>query len=81
MGARQVTWNQATQERITATSLVLSSIKSIKLMGFAKYIVTDIRRLRDNEIQKSRQFRKFTVVLNFIGKNYWPENTSTLYNS
>jgi len=70
MGVRQAAWNQATQERIAATSAVLSSIKSIKIMGFAKYIFSDIQALRDNEIQQSRRFRQFTVVLNFLGIHY-----------
>lgn len=38
-------------------------------MGFTKYVVSDIRALRDLEILKSQRFRQLTVVINFLGEH------------
>lgn len=61
-------WNKATQQRVAATSSVLGSIKSIRMMGFTKYVNKDVQELRDAEIQKSKTFRHFTVFLNVLGQ-------------
>ncbi|OAG04180.1 ABC transporter-like protein [Paraphaeosphaeria sporulosa] len=66
MGPRQAKWNAVTQERVSATSTVLGFIKSIKMMGFSKYVIGDIQALRDKEIRTFRVFRRFTVFLNAL---------------
>ncbi|KAJ4291830.1 hypothetical protein N0V90_009726 [Kalmusia sp. IMI 367209] len=66
MGPRQAKWNAVTQERVSATSLVLDFIKSIKMMGFSKYAIDDIRELRDKEIRTFKIFRRYTVFLNAL---------------
>jgi len=67
MGPRQARWNEATQERLSSTTAVLDCIKSIKMMGFSKYVIEDIKTLRDKEIVAFKGFRRYTVFLNFIG--------------
>ncbi|KAF1980408.1 P-loop containing nucleoside triphosphate hydrolase protein, partial [Bimuria novae-zelandiae CBS 107.79] len=67
MGPRQAKWNAVTQERVSATSLVLGFIKSIKMMGYSKYANDDIRNLRDKEIRTFKVFRRYTVFLNALG--------------
>jgi ATP-binding cassette subfamily C (CFTR/MRP) protein 1 len=67
MGPRQAKWNNATEARVSATSSVLTSIKSLRLMGFTKYAVSDLKGLRKTEIQESKAFRKFTVFMNVLG--------------
>jgi ATP-binding cassette subfamily C (CFTR/MRP) protein 1 len=56
-----------TQERVSATSIVLSFVKSIKMMGFSKYVIEDIQALRDKEIYTFKVFRRYTVFLNALG--------------
>lgn len=67
MGPRQAKWNAVTQERVSGTSLVLDSLKSIKMMGFSRYVIEDIRGLRDKEIRSFKVFRRYTVFLNALG--------------
>lgn len=67
MSPRQAKWNESTQKRVSATSVVLDFIKSIKLMGFSKYVIEDIQGLRDKEIRTFKVFRRYTVFLNALG--------------
>ncbi|KAF2437796.1 P-loop containing nucleoside triphosphate hydrolase protein [Karstenula rhodostoma CBS 690.94] len=67
MSPRQAKWNAATQERVSATSIVLGFVKSIKMMGFAKYVIKDIQALREKEIRTFKVFRRYTVFLNALG--------------
>ncbi|PSN69168.1 P-loop containing nucleoside triphosphate hydrolase protein [Corynespora cassiicola Philippines] len=66
MGSRQATWNKATQQRIAATAAALNAIKRIKMMGFTKYIASDISALRNQEIIRSKAFRRLNLALNFL---------------
>lgn len=68
MGSRQAKWNSVTQERVSATSLVLDFMKSIKVMGFSRYALDDIQALRDKEIHSFKVFRRYTVFLNALGR-------------
>lgn len=65
--SRQKKWNQAVQERVALTSTMLSNMKTVKMMGFSKYIATTLQAARMTELAASAGFRRFTAVVNTIG--------------
>ncbi|KAH7134057.1 P-loop containing nucleoside triphosphate hydrolase protein [Dactylonectria macrodidyma] len=62
--SRQKDWNMATQERMSALSSLLGSMKSLKLLGATENVVDYIRGLRQNEIHKSKNVRWMNVAYN-----------------
>ncbi|KAI0117845.1 putative ABC transporter [Nemania sp. FL0031] len=61
---RQKAWNSATQNRITTTSSVLSSIKVVKMLGFQNHLTRRIRELRNAELWTGSKLRWVTVYYN-----------------
>ncbi|KAI1875114.1 uncharacterized protein JN550_002543 [Neoarthrinium moseri] len=62
---RQAAWNNATQNRISMTSNVLSTIKNVKMLGLQVNIVSYIERLRQIEINTmARRVRWMMVAYN-----------------
>ncbi|KAI6782255.1 Leucinostatins biosynthesis cluster protein H [Emericellopsis cladophorae] len=56
-GTRQALWNQASQERVAATSHTLGSVKWIKISGLTDIAFSALRNLRAHELQVSERFR------------------------
>ncbi|KAG9258286.1 multidrug resistance-like protein [Emericellopsis atlantica] len=56
-GTRQALWNQASQERVAATSHTLGSVKWIKISGLTNIAFSALRNLRAHELQVSERFR------------------------
>jgi ATP-binding cassette subfamily C (CFTR/MRP) protein 1 len=69
IGPYRVLWNQAIQERVSATSSVLNQMKGVKLLGLTAALETNIQSLRNTELNKSRKYRWMIVWLNVIGKS------------
>jgi ATP-binding cassette, subfamily C (CFTR/MRP), member 1 len=65
---KQKAWNDATQRRLAKTSAMLSSMKSIKMLGMADSIESKIRDLRNQEIEVSEKLRWMMVAYNASGK-------------
>ncbi|KAF8851871.1 putative ABC transporter [Acephala macrosclerotiorum] len=61
---RQKAWNSATQSRVAATSSMLSSMKTIKMLGFQTYLSTRIRELREQELYAASKLRWMNVYYN-----------------
>ncbi|OAQ88974.1 ABC multidrug transporter [Purpureocillium lilacinum] len=61
---RQKAWNMATQDRMSALSSVLSSMKGLKSLGLTDRMIEHVRSLREREIQASKQVRWMRVVYN-----------------
>ncbi|KAJ8131478.1 hypothetical protein O1611_g2147 [Lasiodiplodia mahajangana] len=61
---RQKAWNSATQNRIAATSSVISSMKVIKMLGLQSHLTRRIRELRDAELWSGSKLRWVTVYYN-----------------
>lgn len=61
-------WIEKVQERLRVTSAVLGDIKTIKILGISQVLSGIIRRLRFDEIQTSRAFRKILVVILLLCK-------------
>ncbi|KZL81674.1 abc transporter [Colletotrichum incanum] len=66
IGKSQANWVRASQDRVTTTSKVLGSIKSLKISGLSDFVFSLIRDLRTKELQVSERYRKLlgaTLVL------------------
>ena len=72
MRAKQKIWTAAVQKRVAMTSSMLSSIKSLKIMGLSNDIQDNIQSQRIQEIESSKEFRWMVVLLNTIGWSHWP---------
>ncbi|KAH8659923.1 ABC transporter [Xylariales sp. PMI_506] len=59
----QVPWLEAIQERLTATSKTLGSLKPVKLSGLSKIASSGIASLRQAEIHASRRHRIMDTVI------------------
>jgi hypothetical protein len=65
-GPAQRTWVEAVEKRVSATSDVLGSIKTVKMLGFEAHVTKMIRQLREAELYISTKFRTllvWTVIL------------------
>lgn len=60
----QATWNSATQGRISATSTILGSIKTIKIQGLQDVVEKYILGLREEELNKAKRVRWIMAVYN-----------------
>lgn len=64
-------WNVATQQRISFTNSILSSIKNIKMLGMQQAVADRIQDLRKHEMDAARGVRLLTVQYGASGKlNY-----------
>ncbi|CZR52737.1 related to multidrug resistance protein [Phialocephala subalpina] len=61
---RQKAWNSATQARVAATSSMLSSMKTIKMLGFQSYLAIRIQELREQELYAASKLRWMQVYYN-----------------
>lgn len=64
---RQKAWNNATQNRIAATSFMLSTIKVVKMLGLQQNLTHRIRELRNKELWAASKLRWITVYYNASG--------------
>jgi hypothetical protein len=60
----------ATQKRITMTAAMLSSVKSMKMLGLAETMNEKITELRENEIKMANKLRWLMVAYNASGKSF-----------
>lgn len=59
--SRQALWLEAIEKRIAATSAMLSAMKGVKLGGLTPILLTNIQKLRVDELNISKGFRKLLV--------------------
>jgi ATP-binding cassette subfamily C (CFTR/MRP) protein 1 len=64
---RQKAWNKSTQNRVAATSSMLSSMKVIKMLGFQNYLTHRIQELRKEELFAASKLRWVMVYYNASG--------------
>jgi ATP-binding cassette subfamily C (CFTR/MRP) protein 1 len=65
---RQKSWNDATQHRISTTSSVLGSMKSVKMLGISDAIINRVEELRHQELEMAKTVRWMMVAYNASGK-------------
>lgn len=64
---RQKAWNRATQSRVAVTSTMLSSMKTIKMLGLQFFLAARVRRLREDELSAASKLRWVMVYYNASG--------------
>jgi len=64
----QKAWNNATQDRIAATSSMLKAMKIIKMLGIQHHLSRRIQKLREVELQTAAKLRWVMVYYNASGK-------------
>ncbi|KAL7815012.1 P-loop containing nucleoside triphosphate hydrolase protein [Trichoderma aethiopicum] len=62
--SKQKSWNEATQKRLSMTTSMLSSMKSLKMLGVAPYTEKLIRSLRLQELAMAKRVRWMMVAYN-----------------
>lgn len=65
---KQKAWNAATQKRIAMTLSMLSSTKSMKMLGLTEAMKCKINDLRHSEIETSKKLRWIMVAYNASGR-------------
>lgn len=70
MGPARIEWSKAIQERVGATSSMLSQVKGMKMMGLSDFFHKLVQSLRIKELKLSIKFRWLLVQLNTLGKAY-----------
>ncbi|TVY93597.1 ABC transporter [Lachnellula willkommii] len=61
---RQKAWNNATQNRVAATSSMLSAMKTVKMLGFQHCLSNRIHELRKEELFAASKLRWLMVYYN-----------------
>ncbi|KAF2030893.1 hypothetical protein EK21DRAFT_64674 [Setomelanomma holmii] len=66
---RQALWLEAIERRISATAAMLDSMKGVKMCGLTNVLREDLQRLRVDELEISKKFRKlliWTMMISYI---------------
>ncbi|KAK2853332.1 hypothetical protein FQN49_005174 [Arthroderma sp. PD_2] len=59
--AHQALWLEAIERRISATSVMLGSMKGVKMCGLKEILLTNLHNLRLEELNISKKFRKLLI--------------------
>lgn len=70
--SKQKGWNEATQKRLATTSSMLSSMKSLKMLGITAYTESMVNSLRLQELDMSSKVRWMMVAYNASGTSFCP---------
>lgn len=65
----QMRWIEKIQERLRVTTTVLGEMKVVKMLGLTDVMSTMIQRLRTDEINTSKSFRKLLVATLLLCKS------------
>ncbi|CAI4212352.1 unnamed protein product [Parascedosporium putredinis] len=63
LGNRQVAWLASTESRVKSTMNMISSFKEVKMLGLAPAYFKSLKKLRFDEVQLGRKFRRVVSVL------------------
>jgi len=66
--SRQAMWLEAIERRISATSTMLASMKGIKMSGLKDTLLATMQKLRVEELEISKRFRKL-IIWNMVFGN------------
>jgi ATP-binding cassette subfamily C (CFTR/MRP) protein 1 len=58
---RQARWLEGIERRIAATNSMLNSMKGVKMGGLTEVLRDDLQRLRIEELNISKKFRKLLI--------------------
>lgn len=68
MGPARMAWVKSIQQRVAATTHILSQLKGVKMIGLAPAVANIIQKLRITEVSQSKKLRVFQVILFGLGK-------------
>lgn len=68
--SKQKSWSVATQKRLAMTASMLSSIKSLKMLGTTPYTENLIQGLRIKELAMAKKVRWMMVAYNASGMDF-----------
>jgi hypothetical protein len=74
IGGKVKIWSDAVQRRISMTADILSSMKSVKMLGLAKPLSTLMQDERLHELKLQAKFRWSTIWLNTLGETFLSSN-------
>jgi ATP-binding cassette subfamily C (CFTR/MRP) protein 1 len=66
--SRQALWLEAIERRIAATAAMLDAMKGVKMCGLTDVLREDLQRLRVDELNVSKKFRKLLIWTMLICK-------------
>ncbi|TDZ36526.1 ABC transporter atnG [Colletotrichum spinosum] len=78
----QMRWIEKIQERLRVTTAMLGEMKAVKMLGLTDVVSTTIQKLRTEEINTSKSFRKLlvaTLLLSLTPINLAPIVTFAVY--
>lgn len=75
---RQALWLEAIERRIAATGAMLDSMKGVKMGGLTDVLREDLQRLRVEELDNSKKFRKLMIWTMMICQYMFPMTTHLL---
>jgi ATP-binding cassette subfamily C (CFTR/MRP) protein 1 len=58
---RQALWLEGIERRIAATNSMLNSMKGVKMGGLTEVLRDDLQKLRVDELNISKKFRKLLI--------------------
>ncbi|KAK1456469.1 ABC transporter [Colletotrichum melonis] len=58
----QMRWIERIQERLRITAVILGDTKAVKMLGLGKVMTNILRRLRVEEVETSKSFRKLLIT-------------------
>lgn len=59
--SRQALWLEAIERRIAATAAMLNAMKGVKMCGLTDVLREDLQRLRLEELDISKKFRRLLI--------------------
>jgi ATP-binding cassette, subfamily C (CFTR/MRP), member 1 len=68
LSSKQKIWNAAIQRRVAMTSSMLSSMKSVKMLGLAGFMSKSIQGQRIRELNLAKEFRWLNLWVSVIGE-------------
>ncbi|KAF4774111.1 ABC transporter [Colletotrichum scovillei] len=78
----QMRWIERIQQRLRVTTVILGDMKAVKMLGFGRVMTGVLQRLRVDEVETSKSFRKLlvtTLLLSLTPINLAPIVTFTIY--
>lgn len=63
---RQKEWLEVTEQRVGVTASIISSMKSVKILGLVERMHSKIHKLRHEEVRRAKKVRAFAVLFTIL---------------
>ncbi len=68
--SRQALWLEAIEKRVAATTAMLGAMKGVKMCGLTDTLAAQLQRLRVQELNISKKFRKLLIWSMAFGERF-----------